>query len=195
MLDPKIQEMIDLAAGDVERLVNATTCDEARAAWIAFLEHANRAINRVQGLARRTNQEPKYKALLEEVWADDLAKYMRTARNTHEHGVVDTEVSEPYAERLAFPDGGLVSGPIVVGTNAAGEEVWIPASGPGQIFGGDPRVRKVSIVPTVRMIPVVTERGEKVMPPFTALASEDEPEPAAAARAYLAWVTSKVAAF
>jgi hypothetical protein len=192
---PKVQEMIDLAHRDIKRLREARSCGRARLAWTAFLEHSNRAINRLEGHARRTKQIPKYEKLIKtDVWSNRLSAYMRAARNAHEHGVQETEVPDPHNERLAFPNGTVTASVSVIGVTDTGAEVIMPPSTPLEI-SGDPRVRKIVLKPTVRMAPIDAGKFGTLMPPHVQIASEDEPEAVAAARLYLVWVIDKVATF
>lgn len=69
MIDPKIQEMVDMATDDIKRLRAADTCADARKAWIAFLENSNRALNRLEAAAKEVNQAAKYKAVMREIRA------------------------------------------------------------------------------------------------------------------------------
>lgn len=196
MVNPKVQEMVDLATVDVNRLREATTCRAAREAWTDFLEHSNRAINRLEGYARKNGQTPRYKTLIrEEIWASDLTKYMRVARNAHEHGVVDTQIDDPYNERIVFPDGRIIGGPIVIGMNETGEEVHLPAAGPME-FSGSLGVRKVALKPGIMLVSIQDRSGEVVRPPHVPnLESEDEPHSASVARTYLEWVIGKIGTF
>jgi len=187
--------MIDLAATDIRRLREARSCDAAREAWKAFLEHSNRAINRLEGHSKRTDQLPKYKRLLKaEIWASDLPNYMRTARNAHEHGVDDIEASDPYNERAVFADGRIISPPTVIGQNAAGDQFLLPASAP-PVVTSNMSFRTVRLGPSVKMGPIRDNEGNYILPPAVTMISEDEPEIVAAARTYLAWIIEKVGTF
>lgn len=195
MANPKIQEMVDLAALDVKRLREAASAPQARQAWTDFLEHANRAINRLEGYSRRTKQLAKYKALVsDEVWASPLTKYMRVARNAHEHGVEDLEMSAPHLDRIVHDNGFILGAPLIMAKGPNGEDVFMSPVGPTTLEG-PPGARIVTVAPTIRMLPIMSPRGEQVMPPGLALIAEDEPETAAAARAYLSWVIEKIATF
>jgi hypothetical protein len=196
MAHPKIQEMIDLAAADIKRLRVAQSCEAARNAWVDFLEHSNRAINRLEGYSRRTNQTPKYKKLLnDEIWSTELTKYMRVVRNAHEHGIGTTGEPDPLNERIVFPDGRIFGGPTVYGTNAEGEMVLASTKSGPMEWSASPGARVVALKPTVCMVPVLSPKGETLMPPFVQISAEDEPEVVAAARLYLDWVVAKVGTF
>lgn len=131
MANPKIQEMVDLAALDVKRLREAASAPQARQAWTDFLEHANRAINRLEGYSRRTKQLAKYKALVsDEVWASPLTKYMRVARNAHEHGVEDLEMSAPHLDRIVHDNGFILGAPLIMAKGPNGEDVFMSPVGP-----------------------------------------------------------------
>lgn len=194
MINPKIQEMLNLAASDVNRLRKAETCADARRAWVAFLEHSNRAINRLEGYSKRTSQHDKYKKLLkEEIWSSGLTKYMRAARNTHEHGVADTQIDDRFSERIVFPNGKMLGGIFASGTTADGQIVYCE---PGPMeFEGSPGVRKISIKPTILLVPVEGRAGEWILPPIVPFEAEDEPWALAVARSYLEWVIGKVNTF
>lgn len=196
MVNPKVQEMLDLAAIDVKRLSRASTCRGARKAWTDFLEHSNRAFNRLEAHAKKTGQLPKYKSMLrDEVWPNDLTKYMRVARNAHEHGIMDTQVDDPYNERFVFPNGQIFGAPTVIGMNDAGEEVYMAAVGPAE-FSGSPEVRRVSLKPGIMLVSILDRFGEVVSPPHVAvLEAEDEAHCVAVARTYLEWLISKVTSF
>jgi hypothetical protein len=195
-IHPKIQEMISAAESDIRRLRRAKSSKGAREAWVSFLEHANRALNRLEGYAKRTNQTPKYKDLIgKEIWANDLTKYMRAARNAHEHGVEDLGIDEPYNDRIIFPDGRIAGPPIVYGYSAEGKVFVMTAAEPMQIIssGGG---RVISLKPGIRMVPIIGHKGETIMPPHVgALEAEDESDPSAVARVYLAWVVAQVSTF
>lgn len=197
MAHPKIQEMIDLAARDIKRLNRASSCASARRAWVDFLDHSNKAINRLEGYSRRTKQVEKYKKLLnEEIWASNLTKYMRIARNADHHGVDDLDVDDPHNERVVFSDGSIMGSVTVIGQNEAGKQFVMPPSAPMEFASNDPGARRVALKPTVRMVPMVSKKGDTVMPPHVGdLLAEDEPEVAAVARTYLAWVVEKIATF
>ena len=62
-------------------------------------------------------------------------------------------------------------------------------------FEGSPGVRKVTLKPTVSMIPIIDPKGNEIMPPFVQIEAEDESEIAGAARIYLAWITDRIATF
>ncbi|MGY4351246.1 hypothetical protein ACVWXM_007739 [Bradyrhizobium sp. GM7.3] len=195
MAHPKIQHMLDLAKKDLRRLRNPRSCKEARNAWVSFLEHSNRAINRLEHYAKKTGQTDKYKSLIsKEIWQDDITKFIRTARNAHEHGVQDTQIDTPYDERIAFPTGQIMGSPLVIGITETGDSVVMPAAGPME-FQGSPGIRKVTLRPTVGMIPIIDPRGEEIMPPYVNIEAEDESEIAGAARIYLAWVTGRIGTF
>lgn len=196
MAHPKIHEMIAAAEHDIRQLRAAKTSKHARQAWISFLEHANRALNRLEGYSKHTGQIQKYKDLLtKEVWANDLTKYMRTARNAHEHGVEDIEISEPFNSRTVFPNGQIL-GSTIYGTTEDGKTVVMPQAGPTEIISSSPGVRHIELKPGIRMIPIVSPKGETVMPPHVArLEAEDEPEALAAAREYLKWVVEQISTF
>ncbi len=187
--------MVEAAERDIKRLRNAKTSRGARAAWVSFLQHANTAWNRLEGYSKDTNQYEKYKLLKKEVWASDLTSYMRTARNVLEHGVEDLGISETYNDRVVLPNGQILAAPIVMGTGVDGRTMIMPAAGPIEVemsLG----VRVVSLRPGIRMIPIVDRNGETIMPPYVAaLVAEDEPEPSAAARVYLAWVVQRINTF
>jgi hypothetical protein len=191
-MDPKIREMVNLATADIRRLQQANTGIRAREAWRAFLEHSNRAINRLEGYSKRTNQVPKYKALLKEIWEQDLTAYVRFARNAHEHAAEDIEVDDPFNTRVAFPNGTL-TGYTVFGTTAEGERVVMPSVGPAQVFSSDSSVRIVSLKPTIQLVPLMDKHGNWLMPPqIVKFEFESEPSVAAVARAYLDWVIGRV---
>jgi len=188
--------MLDLAALDVNRLRKAENCADARRAWIAFLEHSNRAINRLEGYSRRTSQLDKYKKLLkEEIWSSELTKYMRAARNAHEHGVADTQIDDPFNERIAFPNGQMLGAPIMMANTPDGGIVYMPAAG-GMEFEGSQGVRKITLKPTIQLVPVEGRPGEWIHPPhIPRLEAEDEPAALAVARSYLEWVIAKTGTF
>ncbi len=196
MVSPKIQEMLELAAGDIDRLRKAKTSRSARRAWVAFLEHSNRAINRLEGYSKKTNQYDKYKNLVsKEIWSSPLTKYMRAARNASEHGVEDIEIDDPYNERIILPDGQMIGSPIVIVQNKNGEEVYSTSAGPAEFYG-HPDVRRITLKPTIQLIPIQARPGDWAEPPHVpGLEAEDEPAAAAVARVYLEWVTAKVATF
>ena len=188
--------MVDLAAIDVARLRTAKSCRAARAAWVEFLEHSNRAINRLEGHSKRTNQLPLYKKLIkDDIWENNLTKYMRIARNYHEHGIEELDIDDPYNERIVLPDGQILGSSIALGITEAGDEVTMPTSGPREYSLG-PGMRVIKLKPTVQMVSVRDHQGNIVRPPHIgALLEEDEPAIAAAARSYLDWVVSKIATF
>jgi hypothetical protein len=191
---PKIQHELDLARKEVRRLRRARSCKEARKAWVSFLEHANRAINRLEGYAKKTSQIHKYKSLIsKEIWDNDVTKFVRTARNAHEHGVQDTEIAAPFVERTAFPNGQII-GMTVMGLTTEGNHQIIPQTGPSK-FQASAGVRRIKLKPTVSMVPVRDPKGNEIMPPDIQIETEDEPEVAAAARLYLDWVTARIATF
>lgn len=196
MAHPKIQEMLNLAATDARRLRQAKSSSAARKAWIAFLEHSNRAVNRLEQYARDTGQTAKYKLLIsKEIWGNDVAKFVRRARHNHEHGVEDTVISIRHSDRIVFPDGNVLGSPSIYIVTPEGKHVVASEqAGPTELLDASPGVRQVSLRPTVRMVPISGKDGE-IMPPFVQIETEDEPEIAAAARIYLDWIKNKVAEF
>ena len=197
MAHPKIQEMIDLAARDIKRLNRASSCASARRAWVDFLDHSNKAINRLEGYSRRTKQTEKYKKLLnEEIWSSGLTKYMRIARNADHHGVDDLDVDDPHNERIMSSTGHIMGSMTVIGQNEAGEQFVMAPAGSMEFATNDPGARRIALKPTIRMAPLLSKKGEYVMPPHVGvLESIDEPEVAAVARTYLAWAIEKIATF
>ena len=120
---------------------------------------------------------------------------MRIARNYHEHGVEDLDVDDRHHERIVFPDGQIRGSPTVIGITESGDEVVMPASGPGEYSLG-PGVRMIRLKPTVQMVSVRDHEGKVVRPPHVGtLLDEEEPAIAAVARSYLDWVVSKIATF
>ena len=57
------------AERDLARLEKAKSSRDARKAWHDFLEHSNRALNRLEGYAKRAGQTRKYKQLIsKDIW-------------------------------------------------------------------------------------------------------------------------------
>ena len=194
MTHQKVQEAIQEAEHAICQLRDAKSSRAAKAAWISFLESSNRALNRLEGIAKKTDQKQKHNDIMKEVWATELTAYMRTARNVHEHGVEELQISEPYNERVVFPDGQVMGAPIVYAGTPDGRTIVIPAAGPTE-FKISEGAKVVALKPGIRMLPVVSSKGETIMPPQVQILVEDEPEPLAAARLYLAWVREQVAKF
>lgn len=197
MPHPKIEEMIIAAERDIRSLRAAKTSKAARKAWVSFLEHANRALNRLEGYSKRTGQHQKYKDLLtKEVWANDLTKYMRIARNAHEHGVEELEISDPFNSRISFPDGQILGSPVAYAKTIDGQFVPLPTVAPLRITSASPGAKLINLKPGIRLIPIVSPKGETVMPPHVwRLEAEDEAEALAVAREYLKWVVAQISAF
>jgi len=196
MAHPKIQQMLDLAELDVRRIRSARSSAAARKAWGAFLEHSNRALNRLEQYARNTGQGSRYKALIgQEIWADDLTRYVRTARNIHEHGVEDSVICIRFDERMVMPSGFIMGAPQIYTTGSDGRlKVAARQIAPMVIEAAGPGVRKVVLRPTIRMIPIAGRDGQ-IMPPVPQIEAEDEPEIAAAARIYLCWIRERIGTF
>lgn len=196
MTHPKIQEMLDAAERDIRRLRAARTSEGAREAWISFLENSNRAINRLEGYSKRTNQQEKHKYLISNlIWANDLSKYMRAARNAHEHGVENIEISEPFNSRANLPNGRILGSPVVYGKSKDGQLVVMPQAAPIEVKYASHGVRTIELKPGIRMIPVVSARGETIFPPHVDVEAEYESEPLAAARQYLSWIRDCISDF
>lgn len=195
MAHPKIQEMLDAAERDVRRLRNARSSAAAREAWSDFLEHANRAINRLEGYSKRTGQHDKYLHLItKEVWATPLTKYMRVARNAHEHGVEELNQDQSHDARGVFPNGRITPPIRVYGLNEDGTRTAVQRKGPLKVVSS-PNVKVTILPPGIMMIPILSPRGEEILPPLVETEAPDEHQTAAAAREYLAWVTEQIGRF
>lgn len=196
MHNDKVQEMLDLAEKDLARLDRAKSCAGAREAWISFLEHSNRAINRIEGYAKKRGFLDEYKALLKEIWGNDVAAYMRTARNTLEHGIQDVQVDDPYNERVVEPNGHITGAPIIIAQDLEGNEVYIPTQGPMEVLYSAPGIRTIKLNPGIMPIPVQDKSGRFIRPPhLSVLIREDESQAHQIARTYLQWVKAKIQSF
>lgn len=197
MAHPKIQELLTAAEQDISRLRGAATSADARSAWISFLENANRALNRLEGYSRSTGQTQKYKDLLtREIWTNKLTKYMRTARNAHEHGVEEITMEDPFNSRLVLPTGFVLGTPLAWSMGKNGRVVVHPTVAPAGPMSGNIAARRIELRFGIRMIPIVSFKGEIVMPPGSLLfEADDEPEALAAARIYLKWVVEQIETF
>ena len=119
MAHPLIQDEIDDAADAAERLAGALTTKDAMRAWREFLASSNRAINKLQKFAERTNQKKKFSQLFKSIWENDLTKYMRSARNDREHGLEPLAIADPHGDRLKIA--GTLTRMTVLGQNSDGK--------------------------------------------------------------------------
>lgn len=95
---------------------------------------------------------------------------------------------------MVFPNGWIVGHPIVYAKTASGEEIVMTAQEPAEYFG-DLAVSIVRLPPGVRLMAVRAKNGSLLPPPRVQPLSVDEPEAAAMARAYLAWIRQELVAF
>ncbi|MDB5575748.1 MAG: hypothetical protein JWR80_924 [Bradyrhizobium sp.] len=110
-LDKARARLADAAAalGDVKR---STNYDEFRRAWASFLFACNGVDVILQATAERSDLPSRqwYSAKADFRAADELLHYMRSARNTEEHGLDPVAEHVPGTLTLVAGQGGIIRG-------------------------------------------------------------------------------------
>lgn len=172
MTDSSVQRSIDKAAAALNAMRSSGSLDEAEDAWIEFLHHANRAVNKL-----KASSLPD---ILKLVWADDRMTYIREARNTDEHTIEPLTVrSRPPAKVYPAIDIGLGDG-LAMAMVGGGEAQVAVGLGNGFALAFS--------VESLHLLPVTTLNGTVLMPP-----SDDSypMTPSALADYGLAWVEAR----